>query len=103
MIPTIFVDNFDAAAFDTDGKPDPSRAAAARMMHYPDDDTTVVAPRFVSNASARRSRNVAPRRACPADGDQVYLTTTCAGARAWPMASRRHDARSTLEFLHVNT
>lgn len=74
---------------------------AERMTHYPDDDTThLVAPRFISNASARAPMTITSRTArVSSGGEHVYFETDVRAVRA---AYEDHSEMvMETSFLHV--
>lgn len=99
--PDYFVENFDALAFDTDGKPY-QRLAAARMIHYMDDDTTVLdKPRLRILDPLTPVSVTAGRALLSSDGNQVYFldqvhVERLAGNGAPPLTL-------DTEYLHVST
>lgn len=74
---------------------------AERMTHYPDDDSThLVAPRFISNASARAPMSITSRTArVSSGGEHIYFETDVRATRA------AYDDKSEMvmetSFLHV--
>jgi len=99
--PDYFVENFDALAFDTDGKPY-QRLAAARMIHYMDDDTTVLdKPRLRILDPLTPVSVTAGRALLSSDGNQVYFldqvhVERLAGNGTPPLTL-------DTEYLHVST
>jgi LPS export ABC transporter protein LptC len=88
--PDYFVENFDALAFDTDGKPY-QRLAAARMMHYMDDDTTVLdKPRLRILDPLTPVSVTAGRALLSSDGNQVYFLDRSMSS-AWPATAPRRS------------
>ncbi|OYY94221.1 MAG: LPS export ABC transporter periplasmic protein LptC [Hydrogenophilales bacterium 28-61-23] len=71
--PDYIVENFDAMAFDLRGRPR-HRLVAERMMHYMDDDTTVLEQPVLVSLDPEIPMEVRSRRAqMSADGKQVYF------------------------------
>jgi len=98
--PDYIIDNFTVTSFDRNGTPE-STLAAAKMLHYPDDDTTeLLAPRVVhSRPDKPRITLRADRGALSPDGEEVFLfgnvlMTRDAGPGVGP-------ARVQTTFLHV--
>jgi lipopolysaccharide export system protein LptC len=72
--PDYVIDNFTVTSFDRDGNPE-STLAAAKMLHYPDDDTTeLLAPRVVHSQPDRPRMTLnADRGALSPDGEEIFL------------------------------
>jgi len=99
--PDYFVENFDALAFDIDGKPH-QRLAATRMIHYMDDDTTVLDNPILRILDPLTPVSVSARRALlSSDGNQVYFLDRVHLERL----AQNGAAPLTLdtEYLHVST
>lgn len=98
--PDYIIDHFTVTSFDRNGNPE-STLAAAKMLHYPDDDTTeLLAPRVVhSRPDSPRIMLHADRGTLSPDGEEVFLfgnvlMTRDAGADVGP-------ARVQTTFLHI--
>lgn len=98
--PDFIVDNLVARRLDADGNVKHT-LYAARMTHFPHDDSThLVSPRFVSNASLRAPVTITSRTArVSSGGENIYFEDDVHATRA------AYDARSELKldttFLHV--
>jgi lipopolysaccharide export system protein LptC len=98
--PDYIVENFDALAFDIGGRPQ-HRLTAERMVHYMDDDTTVLDnPRFHSLDPASPVKVEAKRALISTDGKRVFFLNRVQVTRA----SSGGQAPITLdtEYLQVN-
>jgi lipopolysaccharide export system protein LptC len=98
--PDYVITNFTATTFDRDGKA-LSVLSAARMVHYPDDDTTeLYAPRVVqTKPNEPRISASAERGAVSADGEELFLYDNVLLVRE---ADREQpEARLTTSFLHI--
>lgn len=75
--------------------------SAAKMMHYPDDDTTVLThPKFVSYRSAKASVTITASQAVvSANGEHVYFQDDVRVTRAADRESSELVVRTS--FLHV--
>ena len=73
-IPDTIVEQFDALAFNRDGQP-LHRLRAARLIHFLDDDTTILeAPHFsVLNATSTRTEVSAKRGQVSTNGQHVHF------------------------------
>ena len=98
--PDYIIDNFTVTSFDRSGNPE-STLAAAKMLHYPDDDTTeLLAPRVVHSRQDRPRMTLnADRGTLSPDGEEVFLfgnvlMTRDAGTDVGP-------ARLQTTFLHI--
>ena len=92
--------NFTTTTYNREGAAE-TMLSAAKMVHYPDDDTTeLVAPRVVQTQARRAAITVrADRGQLSRDGDEIFLYDNVVLVReagAGPGA-----ARMTTEFLHV--
>ena len=98
--PDYIVENVAARRMDADGEIKHT-LHARRMTHYPDDDsTTLEAPRFVSNASARAPVTITSRTAkVSSGGENVYFETDVHATRA--AYANRSELVLTTSFLHV--
>jgi lipopolysaccharide export system protein LptC len=98
--PDYLIVNFSTTSFDRDGTPE-SVLAAAKMIHYPDDDTTeLLAPRVVRTRPDQPRMTVsADRGALSRDGEEIYLYDNVVLVRE--ADGRRPEARMTTSFLHV--
>jgi lipopolysaccharide export system protein LptC len=75
--------------------------SAARMLHYPDDDTTILAtPRFVSYATAKSPVTITASEAVvSSNGQHVYFQDDVQVTRAADATSSELVVRT--DFLHV--
>lgn len=98
--PDYVVENLKYVRYDTGGKV-VSTLAAAKMLHYPDDDSTeLVAPRVVqSRPNQPRMTLTADRGALSADGEDVFLYGNVLLVREGGAAGPESRMRTT--FLHV--
>ena len=98
--PDYIVTNFTATTYDRDGNP-LNVLSAARMVHYPDDDTTeLFAPRVVqTRPNEPRMSMVAERGALSGDGEEIFLYDNVVLVRA--ADEERPEARLTTSFLHI--
>lgn len=98
--PDYVIDNFTVTSFDRDGNPE-STLAAAKMLHYPDDDTTeLLAPRVVhSRPDKPRVSLSAERGALSSDGEEIFLFGNVLMIRETGAATE--PARVQTTFLHV--
>ena len=98
--PDYLMNNFSTITYDREGRPVTS-LSAARMVHYPDDDSTeLVAPRVVQSRPAEARLTVtAERGVLSSKGDEIFLYDNVVLDREAHQA--RPAARMTTEFLHV--
>jgi lipopolysaccharide export system protein LptC len=98
--PDYVITNFTTTTFDREGKP-LSILSAARMVHFPDDDTTeLYSPRVVQTKPAEPRMSVrADRGAVSADGEELFLYDNVVLVRE--ADAERPEARLTTSFLHV--
>jgi lipopolysaccharide export system protein LptC len=98
--PDYIVTQFSTTTYDANGKP-LSSLAAARMVHFPDDDSTeLLAPRVVqSKANEPRLTVRADRGTLAREGDDVFLYDNVVVTREADKESP--EARMTTSFLHV--
>ena len=98
--PDYVITNFTSTTFDRDGKP-LSVLSAARMVHFPDDDSTELnAPRVVQTKPAEpRITVTANRGALSADGEEIFLYDNVVLVRE--ADQDRPEARLTTTFLHI--
>ena len=98
--PDYVISNFTTTTFDREGKP-VSKLSAARMVHFPDDDTTELhAPRVVQTKPREPRMSVsADRGAVSADGEELFLYDNVVLVRE--ADAERPEARLTTSFLHV--
>lgn len=98
--PDYTLDNFRLTTYGRDGAGE-SMLAAAKMLHYPDDDTTeLVAPRLVkSRPSEPRMTVSAERGSLSRDGEEIFLYDNVVLVRE--RDATRPEARLTTSFLHV--
>lgn len=98
--PDYVVNNFTATTYDREGV-SLSVLSAARMLHYPDDDTTdLVAPRIRQTKPKEPPFSVsAERGSLSGDGEQVFLYDNVVLVRE--ADDLRPEARLTTSFLHI--
>jgi lipopolysaccharide export system protein LptC len=98
--PDYVITNFTTTTFDRDGKP-LSVLSAARMVHFPDDDSTELhAPRVVETRPREPRMSVsAERGAVSANGEELFLYDNVVLVRE--ADPERPEARLTTSFLHV--
>jgi lipopolysaccharide export system protein LptC len=98
--PDYIITNFTTTTFNRDGAAE-AVLSAARMVHYPDDDSTeLVAPRLVQSKPERPRVTVrADRGALSREGDEIFLYDNVVLVRE-PQGGRS-AARLTTDFLHV--
>jgi lipopolysaccharide export system protein LptC len=94
------VSNFTTTTYDRDGRP-LSVLSAARMLHFPDDDTTeLLSPRIVQTRPKEpRMLLQAERGALSGDGEEVFLYDNVVLVRE--ADAERPEARLTTSFLHI--
>jgi lipopolysaccharide export system protein LptC len=98
--PDYIVSNFTVTVYNKEGAAE-SMLSAARMVHYPDNDTTELeAPRVVQ-AKPRQPRMTAraERGALSSDGSEIFLYDNVLLVRE--ASAERPEARMTTSFLHV--
>ena len=98
--PDDVITSFTSTTFDGDGRP-LNVLSAARMMHFPDDDTTELeAPHVVQTKPGEPRMSVqAERGAMSADGEEIFLYDNVVMVRA--ADADRPEARLTTSFLHI--
>jgi lipopolysaccharide export system protein LptC len=98
--PDYLVVNFTTTTYNRDGAAE-SMLSAAKMVHYPDDDTTeLVAPRVVQSKPDEAKITVrADRGQLSRDGEEIFLYDNVVLERE--AGEGRGAARLTTEFLHV--
>jgi lipopolysaccharide export system protein LptC len=98
--PDYVITNFTTTTFDREGKP-LSVLSAARMVHYPDDDTTELhLPRVVRTKPREPRMSVsAERGAVSTNGEEIFLYDNVVLVRE--ADAERPEARLTTSFLHV--
>jgi lipopolysaccharide export system protein LptC len=98
--PDYFVTNFTTTTYNAAGAVE-SVMSAARMVHYPDDDTTeLFAPRVLQSKPAQPRYTVrAERGQLSRDGDEIFLYGDVVLVR--DASADGPEARMTTEFLHV--
>jgi lipopolysaccharide export system protein LptC len=98
--PDYVITNFTATTYDGEGTP-LSILSAARMLHFPDDDTTELhAPRVLQTKPKEpRLRVSAERGAVSADGQELFLYDNVLLVRE--AYEERPEARLTTSFLHI--
>ena len=98
--PDYIVVNFTTTTYNRDGAAE-SMLSAAKMVHYPDDDSTeLVAPRVVQTKPDEPKMTVrADRGQLSRDGDEIFLYDNVVLERE---AGAEHSAvRMTTSFLHI--
>jgi lipopolysaccharide export system protein LptC len=98
--PDYLLTNFSTTTYNRDGRA-VTMLSAAKMIHYPDDDSTeLIAPRFVQSRPAEPRFTVrADRGVLSSNGDEIFLYDNVVLDRD-PHAARP-AARVTTSFLHV--
>ena len=98
--PDYVVENLAITRFDAAGVPE-STLAAAKMIHYPDDDSTeLIAPRVVqTKPNEPRITVTAERGALSQDGEEVFLYDNVLLVRE--AEADRSETRMRTSFLHV--
>jgi lipopolysaccharide export system protein LptC len=98
--PDYLVTNFTTTTYNGDGAVE-TVMSAARMVHYPDDDTTeLFSPRVVQAKPHEPRFSVrAERGQLSRDGDEIFLYGDVLLVR--DASADRPEARMTTEFLHV--
>lgn len=98
--PDYVIDNLKAIRFGTGGAPE-STLAAAKVVHYPDDDSTeLLAPRVVQTKPNEPRISVsAERGALSRDGDEVFLYDNVQLVR--DAIRGRPEMRVQTSYLHV--
>ncbi len=100
--PDYIVDNFVITTFDAKGAAE-STLSAAKMLHYPDDDSTdLVAPRVVQTKPGEpRMTLTADRGTLSHSGDEVFLFGNVTLVR--DADAKEPQMRLNTSFLHVVT
>ena len=98
--PDYVVDNVKHSRYNTLGAVE-STLVAAKMLHYPDDDTTdLVAPRLVqTKTNEPRVTVTADRGTVSEDGEEVFLYDNVVLVR--DRSAERGETRMRTNFLHV--
>jgi lipopolysaccharide export system protein LptC len=98
--PDYLVTNFTTTTYNKDGSPE-SILSAAKMIHYPDDDSTeLIGPRMVQNKKADQRMTVSAQRgALSRDGEEIFLYDNVLLVRE--AAAMIPEARLSTSFLHV--
>jgi lipopolysaccharide export system protein LptC len=98
--PDYLVANFTTTTYNEDGTPE-TILSAAKMIHYPDDDSTdLIAPRMVQNKGGGGRMTVSAQRgALSRDGEEIFLYDNVLLVR--DAAADRPEARLSTSFLHV--
>lgn len=98
--PDYLVSNFTTTTYNRDGAVE-TVMSAARMVHYPDDDTTeLFAPRVVQAKPHQPRFSVrAERGQLSRDGDEIFLYGDVLLVR--DASAERPEARMTTDFLHI--
>ena len=98
--PDYLITNFTTTTYNAQGEPE-SVLAAARMIHFPDDDSTdLVLPRVLEAKPGRSRVTVrAERGTLSREGDEIFLYDNVVLTRE----ADAHDpqARMTTSFLHI--
>lgn len=98
--PDYVVDNLKSVKYNAQGMVE-STLAAARMLHYPDDDsTTLISPRLVqTKPNEPRVTVSADRGALSQDGEEVFLYDNVLVVR--DAGRDRPETRMQTSFMHV--
>lgn len=98
--PDYLITNFTTTTYNKNGAPE-SILSAAKMIHYPDDDSTeLIGPRMVQNKKADQRMTVSAQRgALSRDGEEIFLYDNVLLVRE--AAAERPEARLSTSFLHV--
>ena len=98
--PDYLVDNFTTTTYNRDGKVE-TVLSAAKMVHYPDDDSTELsAPRVLQAKPAQpRMTARADRGKISREGDEIFLYDNVVLVREAEEA--RPEARMSTSFLHI--
>ena len=98
--PDYMVNNFTTTTYNREGAVE-TVMSAARMVHYPDDDTTeVFSPRMVQTKPNEPRLTVSAQRGqLSRDGDEIFLYGDVVLVR--DAAGERPQTRMTTEFLHI--
>jgi lipopolysaccharide export system protein LptC len=98
--PDYLVANFTSTTYNNSGAPE-SVLSAAKMIHYPDDDTTeLVEPRVVQRKAGDVRMTVSALRGqISRDGEEIFLYDNVLLVRE--AAAERPEARLSTSFLHV--
>jgi lipopolysaccharide export system protein LptC len=98
--PDYLVTNFTTTTYNREGDAE-TVMSAARMVHYPDDDTTeLFAPRVVQAKPQQPRYSVrAERGQLSRDGDEIFLYGDVLLVR--DALAEQPEARMTTEFLHI--
>jgi lipopolysaccharide export system protein LptC len=98
--PDYIVVNFTTTTYNREGAAE-SMLSAAKMVHYPDDDSTeLVAPRVVQTKPDEPKMTVrADRGQLSRDGDEIFLYDNVVLQRE--AAADRSAVRMTTSFLHL--
>lgn len=98
--PDYLVGNFTSVSYDKAGRAE-SRLSAAKMIHYPDDDSTeLLEPRMVqTRPNAPRMTVRAERGALSRGGEEIFLYDNVVLVRE--PYGLRPEAKLTTSFLHV--
>jgi lipopolysaccharide export system protein LptC len=98
--PDYLVANFTTTTYNKEGAPE-TILSAAKMIHYPDDDSTdLIAPRMVQSKGAGPRMTVSAQRgALSRDGEEIFLYDNVLLVRE--AAAESPEARLSTSFLHV--
>jgi lipopolysaccharide export system protein LptC len=98
--PDYLVDNFTTTTYNRDGKVE-TVLSAAKMVHFPDDDSTeLTAPRVLQAKAAQPRYTVSAERGkVSREGDEIFLYDSVLLVREADDA--RPEARMSTSFLHI--
>jgi lipopolysaccharide export system protein LptC len=98
--PDYIIHNFTTVTFNSDGTPE-STLSAAKMIHYPDDDSTELeAPRLARSLPDEPRMTVrADRGMLSSEGQEIFLYDNVRLVRE--AGAGRPEAQLTTSFLHV--
>jgi lipopolysaccharide export system protein LptC len=98
--PDYLVDNFTTTTYNREGKVE-TVLSAAKMQHYPDDDSTeLTAPRVLQARPAQpRYTARADRGRVSREGDEIFLYDNVVLVRE--ADATRPEARMSTSFLHI--
>lgn len=98
--PDYLVDNFTTTTYTREGRVE-TVVSAAKMLHYPDDDSTeLTQPRVIQAKPLQPRLSVrADRGKVSREGDEIFLYDNVVLVRE--AAEGRPEARMSTEFLHI--
>jgi lipopolysaccharide export system protein LptC len=98
--PDYIIDNLKYTRYNALGAVE-STLAAAKMLHYPDDDSTdLIAPQLVQTKTDKPRMTVtAERGAVSADGEEIFLYDNVVLVRDG--SAERSETRMRTDFLHL--